>query len=752
MSECDLFIEALQRSDPAERTAYLDRACAGDADLRRRVEILLKADTEASAVLQETAPPDALIAEPAASLPATERTSSDDSSGTLPLTHGFGANPAGTLPLTEGPGEIRPRETKLAFGPDRAAGQTIADGHERASPQATEFASSQDPQEPTEPAAGSGSSAGSGTKLLPTEEQFGPAGTQGWTRGSLFLASEVAGFAEFELLAELGRGGMGVVYKARHRLLNRIVALKMISDGKHASPEVRERFLIEAEAVARLRHPNIVQIYDIGEDDGRPFVTLEMLEGGSLADRLKGTTQPGRAAAELVETLATAMHAAHRGRHHPSRPQAAQRPVRPRRYSQDHRLRPRQTARSRGAAHADGPDHGDTQLHGSRASPGGRPPDRPSRRHLRAGRHPLRDAHRPAAVQGVEPDGDPPPGRLRRRGAALADPAADRTRPRDDLPEVPSKGAVQAVRHRPGAGRGPPPIPRTTTRSAPAGRRSGSGREVGPAAPDDHHADRPGRGGRRDAGHGLWELPGPAPGRRCWLRSSRSPGSVPRSEQDLESAQNRLAQEALGRRPVHPGQTAHRARERSPLRGPPGPGRAGCSSRPRGDSGKRPTRAATASSSASSSIAATRRFSARPGSPASTCRRMSRRPGGGAAALAVFADPGPGDAWTLAPLPRTFSPQEQAEIGDGCYQLLLVLADAVAQPLRRRGPDRSGRPRSAHSRSGAPHCDRSPRRHSTGNGRRVSTRKGDNDGAVRERGRGGRPPPHDGPRPLPGRP
>jgi hypothetical protein len=96
----------------------------------------------------------------------------------------------------------------------------------------------------------------------------------------------------YDVLQRLGEGGMGVVYKARHRPLNRTVALKMISEGKHDSSEHRERFLIEAEAVARLRHPNIVQIYDFGEADGQPFVTLEWLEGGSLADRLKGTTQP----------------------------------------------------------------------------------------------------------------------------------------------------------------------------------------------------------------------------------------------------------------------------------------------------------------------------------------------------------------------------------------------------------------------------------------------------------------------------
>jgi tetratricopeptide (TPR) repeat protein/tRNA A-37 threonylcarbamoyl transferase component Bud32 len=116
---------------------------------------------------------------------------------------------------------------------------------------------------------------------------------------------------DYELLGEVARGGMGVVYRARDRRLNRIVALKMIGEGKQGRPDQRARFLIEAEAVARLRHPNIVQIYDFGEADGRPFVTLEWLEGGSLADRLKGTTLPGRAAAELVATLATAMHAAH---------------------------------------------------------------------------------------------------------------------------------------------------------------------------------------------------------------------------------------------------------------------------------------------------------------------------------------------------------------------------------------------------------------------------------------------------------
>jgi serine/threonine-protein kinase len=116
----------------------------------------------------------------------------------------------------------------------------------------------------------------------------------------------------YEILEELGRGGMGVVYKARHRSLNRLVALKMILAGGHAGPEQLARFRAEAEAVARLHHPNIVQVFDVGEQDGRPFFSLEYVEGGSLADRLDGTPLPANHAANLVEQIARAMHVAHR--------------------------------------------------------------------------------------------------------------------------------------------------------------------------------------------------------------------------------------------------------------------------------------------------------------------------------------------------------------------------------------------------------------------------------------------------------
>jgi WD40 repeat protein/serine/threonine protein kinase len=115
----------------------------------------------------------------------------------------------------------------------------------------------------------------------------------------------------YEILEELGRGGMGVVYKARQIKLNRLVALKVIRAGALAREHDLARFHIEAEAVAQLRHPNIIQIFDIGEYEGLPYFSLEFVEGGSLESRLDGTPWKGQPAAELMETLARAMHAAH---------------------------------------------------------------------------------------------------------------------------------------------------------------------------------------------------------------------------------------------------------------------------------------------------------------------------------------------------------------------------------------------------------------------------------------------------------
>jgi serine/threonine-protein kinase len=116
----------------------------------------------------------------------------------------------------------------------------------------------------------------------------------------------------YEVEAVLGRGGMGVVFKARHLKLKRLVALKMLLMDIYASPDELARFRREAEAVAALRHPNIVQVHDAGEVGGCPYFTMEYVEGGSLAHRLAGQPQPPRRAAEVVATLASAVQFAHK--------------------------------------------------------------------------------------------------------------------------------------------------------------------------------------------------------------------------------------------------------------------------------------------------------------------------------------------------------------------------------------------------------------------------------------------------------
>jgi formylglycine-generating enzyme required for sulfatase activity/tRNA A-37 threonylcarbamoyl transferase component Bud32 len=116
---------------------------------------------------------------------------------------------------------------------------------------------------------------------------------------------------DYDILAEVGRGGMGVVYKARHRGLNRLAALKMVLAGEFASATQELRFRREAELAARVRHPNIVQVYEIGSYEGRPFLAMEWVEGGSLANRLDGKPWPPGEAAALIETLARAIDVAH---------------------------------------------------------------------------------------------------------------------------------------------------------------------------------------------------------------------------------------------------------------------------------------------------------------------------------------------------------------------------------------------------------------------------------------------------------
>jgi tetratricopeptide (TPR) repeat protein/predicted Ser/Thr protein kinase len=115
----------------------------------------------------------------------------------------------------------------------------------------------------------------------------------------------------YEILTELGRGGMGVVYLARQTALDRFVAIKMVLGGGCAGEARRRRFRLEAQAVARLHHPNIVQIYDVDEQDEHPYFTIEFVDGGSLADRIAAGPLPPREAAGLIEVLARAIHCAH---------------------------------------------------------------------------------------------------------------------------------------------------------------------------------------------------------------------------------------------------------------------------------------------------------------------------------------------------------------------------------------------------------------------------------------------------------
>ncbi len=115
----------------------------------------------------------------------------------------------------------------------------------------------------------------------------------------------------YDVLEVLGRGGMAVVYKARQQSLRRVVALKVVLAGADASPEEVARFRVEAEAVAELHHPHIVQIYEVGRHDGCPYCSLEFIEGGSLADSLRRTPLLPEQAARLTEKLARAIQCAH---------------------------------------------------------------------------------------------------------------------------------------------------------------------------------------------------------------------------------------------------------------------------------------------------------------------------------------------------------------------------------------------------------------------------------------------------------
>ena len=136
-------------------------------------------------------------------------------------------------------------------------------------------------------------------------------GEQDYRPNYRFEDSPLPTLPGYEVKTVLGRGGVGVVYKALHLRLNRPVAVKMLLSGQHASPDELKRFLREAEAVARLHHPNIVNLYDVGEVDGKPYFTMEFIEGGSLARKLVEGPIPACEAAALVAQVTEAIETAH---------------------------------------------------------------------------------------------------------------------------------------------------------------------------------------------------------------------------------------------------------------------------------------------------------------------------------------------------------------------------------------------------------------------------------------------------------
>src|SRR5438034_1765032 len=151
-----------------------------------------------------------------------------------------------------------------------------------------------------------------GLGLLANGDENASDGKPAEHRKTSVRAAEMLGeFGEYELLEEIGRGGQGVVYRARQRSLNRTVALKVIGLGQWATKAHLKRFRLEAEAAARLDHPCIVPIHEVGERESCCYFSMNLVEGSQLDEVVKRKPMPFRRAAELIAKLARAVHYAH---------------------------------------------------------------------------------------------------------------------------------------------------------------------------------------------------------------------------------------------------------------------------------------------------------------------------------------------------------------------------------------------------------------------------------------------------------